>query len=59
MKQYPESFAFLILRYLELFTREFSNQICPKSFFLVSNRKSEHHQWILHIQTSLGTKFQL
>ena len=26
--------------------------------FLVKNRKSEHYYWILHIQISLGNKFQ-
>ena len=31
----------------------------PKRVFLVSNRKSEHHHWILHIRISVGTKFQL
>ena len=33
--------------------------ICPKRIFPVKNGKSEHHRWILHIQISLGTKFQL
>ena len=31
----------------------------PKKVFPVKNWKSEHHHWILHIQISLGTKFQL
>ena len=31
----------------------------PESVFLVNNRKSEHHLWILHIWISLGTKFKL
>ena len=35
------------------------DQICPKKVFLVWSRKSEHHDWILHIQISLDTKFQL
>ena len=26
---------------------------------MVKKRKGEHHHWILHIQISLGTKFQL
>ena len=26
---------------------------------MVKNRKSYHHRWIVHIQISLGTKFQL
>ena len=26
--------------------------------FLVENGKSEHHRWILHIRTDLGSKFQ-
>ena len=38
---------------------DFFDQICPKKVFLVKNRKSEHHHWILLIQISLGTKFQL
>ena len=36
---------------------DFSSQICPKRMFLFKHRKSEHYQWILHIQISLGTKF--
>ena len=35
------------------------NQICTKKVFSVKNGKSEHHHWILHIQVSIGTKFQL
>ena len=31
----------------------------PKKVFPVKNSKCEHHQWILHIQISLGTRFQL
>ena len=38
---------------------EFSDQTCPRRIFMVKNRKSEHHHWILHIQINLGTKFQL
>ena len=37
---------------------EFLDQICPKRIFLVGNRESEHHRWILHIQICQGTKFQ-
>ena len=36
---------------------DFSSQICPKRMLLFKHRKSEHYQWILHIQISLGTKF--
>ena len=35
------------------------DQICRKKVFLVENGKSEHHHWILYIQISIGTKFQL
>ena len=35
------------------------DQICPEKLFLVSSRKSENHYWILHIQITLNTKFQL
>ena len=38
---------------------EFQDQICPRKVFMVKNRKIEHHHWILLIQISLGTKFQL
>ena len=38
---------------------EFSDQTCPRRIFMVKNRKSERHHWILHIQINLGTKFQL
>ena len=38
---------------------EFLDQICPRKIFMVKNRKIEHHHWILLIQISLGTKFQL
>ena len=34
------------------------DQISPKMVFPVKNRKSESHHGILHIQISLGTKFQ-
>ena len=37
----------------------FLGQICSKRVFLVKNRKSEHHHWILHIRISLNTKLQL
>ena len=36
----------------------FLDKICTKKIFMVKKRKSEHHHWILHIQFSLGTKFQ-
>ena len=35
------------------------DQISPRRVFLVGNRKSQHHHWILHIRIVLGTKFQL
>ena len=38
---------------------DFLEQIYPKRAFLVKNRKSEHHHYILHIRIGLGTKFQL
>ena len=38
---------------------DFLEQICPKSLFLVENRRNEHLNWILHIHIILGTKFQL
>ena len=31
----------------------------PKRVFPVKNKKREHHRWIVHIQVSLDTKFQL
>ena len=31
----------------------------PKKVFPVQNWKSEHHHWILHVQFSFGSKFQL
>ena len=37
---------------------EFWDQICPRQIFILNNRKSELHHWILIIQISLGTKFQ-
>ena len=37
---------------------EFWDQIFPKRVFLVQNRKSSHHNWILHIWLRLGSKFQ-
>ena len=33
--------------------------IYQKRVFLVKTRKSEHHNWILRIRISQGTKFQL
>ena len=39
--------------------RRVLDQICPRKIFMVKNRKIEHHHWILLIQISLGTKFQL
>ena len=38
---------------------KFWDQIFPKSIFLVQNRKSPYHNWILHIRFRLGSKFQL
>ena len=38
---------------------EFWDQIFPKRVFLVQNRKSSHHNWILHIWLRLGSKFQV
>ena len=35
------------------------DQICLWKIFMVKNRKSEHRDWILHIQISCGAKFQL
>ena len=36
------------------------DQICPKKVFLVKNsKKSQYHHWIVDIQISPGTKFQL
>ena len=35
------------------------DQICPKRVFPIKNRKSEHHDWILHVRIILRTKFQL
>ena len=35
------------------------DQIYPNGVFPVENAKSERHHWILHIQISLGTEFQL
>ena len=36
---------------------DFLDQIYPKRVFPIKNGKSEHHQWILHTQISLSTKF--
>ena len=38
---------------------ELWDQIFPKRVFLVQNKKSSHHNWILHIWLRLGSKFQL
>ena len=35
------------------------DQIYTKRVFLVEDKKNEHHHWILHIPTSLGTNFSL
>ena len=35
------------------------DQICQKRVFPIKNRKSEHHDWILHIRIIVRTKFQL
>ena len=37
----------------------FFDQYYPKKYILVKNAKCKHHHWILHIQISLSTKFQL
>ena len=37
----------------------FLNQIFPKRVFLAENGENEYHYWILNIQVSLGTIFQL
>ena len=37
----------------------FWTKFAPKRVFPIKNKKSEHHDWIFHIRTSLGTKFQL
>ena len=37
---------------------KFLDQIYQRKIFIFKNRKSEYHHWILHIQISLGTKFQ-
>ena len=34
-------------------------KLIQKKFFLVQNRKREHHHWNLHVPISLDTKFQL
>ena len=38
---------------------DFLDQICSRKITSDKNRKSEHHHWTLHIQISIGTKFQL
>ena len=38
---------------------KFYDQICPKQVYPVKSRKSEHHNWILHIWNNLSTKFKL
>ena len=35
------------------------DQICPKRVFLLWNRKSEHHHWILRTWISLSKKLQV
>ena len=37
----------------------FWTKFVPKKVFSVENRQSEHHHWLLHIQTSIGIKVQL
>ena len=37
----------------------FWTKFAPKKVFSVQNGKNEHHRWILLIQISIGTKFQL
>ena len=58
------NFAYLnwFLYQISLWTNniEFVDQIYPRKILKFKNRKSKHHHhWILHIQISLGTKFQL
>ena len=38
---------------------DFLDQVCPKRVFSLSNRKSEHHLRIQHIQINLDAKFHL
>ena len=38
---------------------EFWDSICPKRLFLVENRESELHYWVMQVEISLGTKFHL
>ena len=38
---------------------EKSSTTTKKTILLVKNRENEHHQWIVHIQISLSTNFQL
>ena len=40
-------------------TINFRIKFAQKAYFRLKTEKSEHHQWILHTRTSLGTKFQL
>ena len=44
---------------LELILLVLSTKFAQKGYFPVKNRKNKHHQWILHIRVSVGTKFQL
>ena len=45
--------------YSTLTSFEFWDHIFPKRVFLVQNRQSSYHNWILHIRLRLGSKFQL
>ena len=38
---------------------DFLHQIYPKRLFPVKSGENEKHHWIQHVQTCLGTKFQL
>ena len=54
---YSNSCWYQISVYADKF--DFLDHICPKRLLPIKSRKCEHHQWILHIRISLGTKFQL
>ena len=46
-------------KFLRYQTSDSMIKFAPKKVFPVKNRKIEQHHWILHIQISLGTKFEL
>ena len=52
-------FELVFLSNFTLNNFEFLDQICPRRIFMVKNRKSEHHHWIVHIRISFGSKFSL